>query len=145
MRIMRSILAGALAVTLATACSDSTAPAGDDLVGTWVATTATFTPDGSTTAFDLLADGSGFTLVIGADNTYTVTFTEPDSEPEVENGTYTLSGGVLTITPTDEPTEVESFDVSLNGDTLTMTDDDAVEDDGEVEVTGTLRLVLQRQ
>ena len=145
MRIMRSIMAGALAVTLATACSDSTAPAGDDLVGTWVATTATFTPDGSTTAFDLLADGSGFTIVIRADNTYTVTFTEPDSVPEVENGTYTLSGGVLTVTPTDEPTEVESFDVSLNGDTLTMTDDDAVEDDGEVEVTGTLRLVLQRQ
>lgn len=140
MRIMRSIMAGALAVTLATACSDSTAPTGDDLVGTWEATAATFTPvDG--TASDLLADGSGFTLVIRADNTYTVTFTAPDSEPEVENGTYTLSGGVLTITPTGEPTEVESFDVSLNGNTLTMTDDDAVEDD----VPGTLRLVLQRQ
>jgi hypothetical protein len=140
MRIMRSIMAGALAVTLATACSDSTAPTGDDLVGTWEATAATFTPvDG--TAFDLLADGSGFTLVIRADNTYTVTFTAPDSEPEVENGTYTISGGVLTVTPTDEPTEVESFDVSLNGNTLTMTDDDAVEDD----VPGTLRLVLQRQ
>jgi len=142
---MRSIMAGALAVTLATACSDSTAPAGDDLVGTWVATTATFTPDGSTTAFDLLEGGSGFTLVIRADDTYTVTFTEPGSDPDVENGTYTLSGGVLTVTPTDEPTEVESFNVTLDGDTLTMIDPDAVEDDEGTEMTGTLRLVLQRQ
>jgi len=144
MRIMRSIMAGALAVTLATACSDSTAPAGDDLVGTWVATAATFTPVGGT-AFDLLADGSGFTLVIRADDTYTATFTEPGSDPDVENGTYTLSGGVLTITPTDEPTEVESFNVTLDGDTLTMIDPDAVEDDEGTEITGTLRLVLQRQ
>ena len=153
MRMLRTIMAGALAVTLATACSDSTDPGdvdpgdvtGNDLVGTWEATAATFTPDGSTTSFDLIADGFGITLVIRADGTYTATFTELGFDPEVEDGTYTVSAGVITITPTVGD-DVESFTiVSLNATTLVLSDPDAVEDDEGVDVPGTLRLVLQKQ
>ena len=146
MRIMRTILAGALAVTLAAACSDSTAPADvtdEDLVGTWVATSVTFTPTGTSTPIDLLALGGGVTLVIGDDNTYSVTFTEPGGEPDVENGTYTVSAGVITITPTGSEESEALTIVSLDGNTLTLSST-AVEEVGEIEVSGTMRMVLEK-
>ncbi len=144
-------MAGALAVTLATACSDSTAPndvTAGDLVGRWDATAATFTPDGGTPV-DLLAGGSGLSLIVVPNSTgYRLIFSEPGSEGEVESGTMSFSAGVITFTPDPvdpvlgETPDPQSFNiVSLAGNTLTLSDPDAVEED----VTGTLRLVLQRQ
>ena len=151
MTMLRSIMAGALAVTLATACSDSTAPedvTADDLVGSWRATAATFTPDGGTPV-DLLAGGSSIVVVmLPSGESYTFVFTDPSIGDEAEHGSYSVSAGVLTLTASSvfpAPGEIpgpRTFDiVSLVGDILTLSDPDAVEDD----VTGTLSLVLQRQ
>lgn len=150
MRMLRTIVASALAVTLATACSDSTDP-GDvtagDLVGSWLATAATFTPDGGAPV-DLLAGGSEITLVMRAGGSYSLIFFEPSTGDEAESGNYSVSAGILTLTASSvfpAPGEIpgpRTFDiVSLVGNTLTLSDPDAVEED----VTGTLRLVLQRQ
>jgi hypothetical protein len=144
MKMLRSILTGVLVVTLATACSDSTAPTdvtADDLVGTWEATAVTFSVLGSP-PIDVLALGGGVTLVIRDNSTYTVTFDDGETS-EVENGTYTVSAGVITITPTEgEPEELTI--VSLEGNTLTLSMT-AVEEVGEVEVSGTMTMVLERQ
>ncbi len=145
MRMLRTIMAGALAVTLATACSDSTGVTEDDLVGTWVATAATFTPNGTTTAMDLLADGTGFTLVLQADGTYTATTTEPDSPPDVESGTYSVSGSVITLTSTDFPDDPDTFAVTLDGNTMTLIASNVVLDEEVGGPAGTLTIVLQRQ
>ena len=146
MKMLRTIMAGALAVTLATACSDSTAPTdvtADDLVGTWEATALTFSVLGSP-PIDILALGGGVTLVIRADDTYTATFDDGESV-DVENGTYTLSAGVITITPDEAPEDAEELTiVSLEGNTLTLSATE-VEEVGEVEVSGTLTMVLERQ
>jgi len=147
--MLRSIMTGALAVTLATACSDSTAPedvTADDLIGSWHATAATFTPDGGSPV-DLLADGSSISVVMLVDG-YVFNFTPLSGANESEHGTYSVSAGVLTLTalqvfpPEGEIPGPRTFDiVSLVGDILTLSDPDAVEDD----VTGTLSLVLEAQ
>ncbi len=80
--------------------------------------------------------------MIRDNSTYTVTFDDGETS-EVENGTYTVSAGVITITPTEgEPEELTI--VSLEGNTLTLSMT-AVEEVGEVEVSGTMTMVLERQ
>ena len=127
MRIMRSFMAGALAVTLATACSDSTAPAdvtAADLAGTWDASSVVFTPDAGGTAVDVVPMGFGLEITFNAEGGYTATFTEPGEAPDLEIGTYTVVNGVLTLTPAGEDAETMTID-SFSGSTMVVTDSNA--------------------
>lgn len=150
MRIMRSILAGALAVMLTTACSDSTDPGdvtGADLVGTWDATSAVFTPDAGGTAIDVVLLGATFEITLNAEGGYTATFIEqPGGTPELEIGTYTVANGVLTLTPVGADVETFTID-SLDGNSLVITDTNAefdFNDDGTDEPANlTVRLAKQ--
>ena len=135
MRIMRTILAGALAVTLATACSDSTDPGdvtGADLVGTWDATSVVFTPDAGGTAIDVVPLDFALEITFNAEGGYTATFDVPGDSADVEIGTYTVANGVLTLTPVDEDAETMTIG-SFGGNSMTLTDTNAeydFDDDG---------------
>jgi hypothetical protein len=154
MRSKLCVTAVALAA-FAVGCSDSTAPndvTADDLVGSWRATAATFTPDGGTPV-NLLAGGLDITLGMRATGSYLLLFVGGERVgvlPTSEVGNYSVGLGVLTLTAlrlSGQPDEIpgqRTFDiVSLVGNTLTLSDPDAVKEDDEGgDVTGTLRLVL---
>jgi hypothetical protein len=134
MKIMRSVLAGALAVTLATACSDSTAPSdvtAADLVGTWDASSVVFTPDAGGTAVDVVLLGFGFEITFNAEGGYTATTQVPLEDPDIEIGTFTVANGVITLSPVGEDAETLRID-SFSGSMLVVTDTNAEYDfDGD--------------
>jgi hypothetical protein len=126
MKWSKMLVVAPLVAGLALACGSDVAE--DDLVGTWNATEFVFSNfDDPVMDFDVIGEGGAVTIVIRADGTYTATFTFPESEPEVDNGTWELSGSVLTF---DAGTADETdFDVSLSGNTLTIYSDDIGEFD----------------
>jgi hypothetical protein len=134
-----------MALLVMSACSDSTGVEPDDLEGTWEATEAVVTSvaDDPTVSFDLIAEGGTLTLVLNADGGYVFTTTFPEEEPEIEIGTYSVAGDVLTITAVgDDP---ETFTIARNGDTMTLTGDDDFDfNDDEIEEDATLEITLAR-
>ena len=87
-------------------CGDDT-PTGinpDDLIGTWVATSLTFTEIGGTGTYDDIAAGGSLTIVIRSDLTYSLTqvIAGPPPENYSETGMYTVNGNVFTATPDGE-------------------------------------------
>jgi len=123
-----------------------------NLVGTWGATSVTFTPTGGGTAVDIIAGGVTLTVVLRSDFTYTTTEVD-GGVTDIEDGTYTVIGGTagvgadLTFTPTGMPA-----DEPLLIDILTATDlqvsntNDAFDfnDDG-TETSASLVAVLVKQ
>lgn len=142
---LRHLTTSAMALLVMSACSDSTGVEPDDLEGTWEATEAVVTSvaDDPTVSFDLIAEGGTLTLVLNADGGYVFTTTFPEEEPEIEIGTYSVAGDVLTITAVgDDP---ETFTIARNGDTMTLTGDDDFDfNDDEIEEDATLEITLAR-
>jgi hypothetical protein len=140
MKWSRMWVVAPLVAGLALACGDDVAV--EDLVGTWNATEFVFSDFGDpVTDFDVLAMGGAVSIVIEADGTYTITFTMPESEPEVDTGTWDLDGDVLTF---DAGTIDETaFELSLSGDTFTIHsedvtfdfDEDGTEDAAQLDAT----------
>lgn len=141
----RSTAGAALLLLVALACGDDggTGTDGDNLVGTWVATSALFTSvaEPAVTA-DPVEDGDvSLTLVVRADGTITIT-TLQGGVAEVDDGTIDVTGSMVAI--------------DLAGDTTSGTidlDDDRLEllltsntsfDFGSGEEAATLRLVFVR-
>jgi hypothetical protein len=118
---LRHLTTSALALVLMTACSDATGVEPADLAGTWTASSIVFTSveDGTVTA-DLVTDGATLTLVFGADNTFTLTFTEPQEDDEVDTGTYIMTGSTLTLSDSIELT-TDTYVIARDGDTMTLT------------------------
>ncbi len=151
MKTLRALCACTVLAAVAVGCSDSTAPGDvtlDDLVGTWTATSAVFTPVGGGTGVDVVPLGMGLTITIAATGTYTLTVTVPLETPEVETGTMTVSNGVITATPDDPLEDPLAIDiVSLEGDVLTLFFDDEewdFDDDGQDD-PATMTVVMERQ
>ena len=133
----RLLLAIPLLIGLGVSCGDDVKEA--DLVGTWAATQFVFSDFGDpVTDFDVIDSGGEITIVIRANNTYTITFTMPGSAPEVDDGTWALDGSVLTF---DAGTADETtFDVSVSGNILTIYTDDIGFDLNEDGVDETVQL-----
>jgi len=131
-----------LLIGLGVSCSDKVTE--ESLVGTWTASQFVFTEIGnSATEFDVIAVGGAVTLVIRANNTYSITFTLPGSSPDSSDGTWALSGDVLTL---DEGTADETaLDVSLSGSTLTIRTSDVTFDFGDGDVPARLEGTFTRQ
>lgn len=133
MKWSRLLVVAPLVAGLGLACGEDVAV--EDLVGTWNATEFVFSDFGDpVTDFDVLDSGGAVSIVIRANNTYTITFTFPGAEPETDDGTWALDGDVLTF---DAGTADETaFDVSLSGNTLTIHTEDITfdfDEDGDDE------------
>lgn len=141
---LRHLTTSAMALLVLSACSDSTGVEPDDLAGTWEATEAVVTSVADpTVSVDFVAEGGTITLVLNADAGYVFTSSFPGEDPEVEIGTYSVSGDVLTITPVDD--DPETFTISRDGDTMTLTGDDSFDfDENDVEEPATLVITLTR-
>jgi hypothetical protein len=123
---------------LAVACGETTVPV-DDLIGTWNATEFVFANfEDPVTDFDVIAMGGDVTIIIRADNTYTITSTLLDLDID---GDWVLDGDVLTL---DEGTVDEvAFEISLDGNTLTIHtedvefdfDEDGTDDPAQIDAT----------
>ncbi len=127
MKLIRALAVGAIAAAFAVGCSDSTDPGdvtGNDLAGTWDATSVVFTPDAGGTAVDVVPLGFGLEITFNAEGGYTATFTEPGEAPDLEIGTYTVVNGVLTLTPVGEDAETMTID-SFSGSTMVLSDSNA--------------------
>jgi hypothetical protein len=75
--------------------------------------------------------------------------TVPFEDPEVETGTLTVTGGVITATPTDPLEDPETIEiVSLSGDNLTLffadEEGDFTDDQIDNETPATLTIVMRR-
>ena len=82
--------------------TDSGPPA--DLIGTWVATSSTFTEVSGGATVDRIAAGVTLTWVFRSDltNTVTVVLPGPPEETDIDNGTFTATESVLTVNGEDE-------------------------------------------
>ncbi len=122
---LKHLTTSALALILIAGCGDDagTGVEADDIAGTWTATEIVFTQKADPmTVVDIVDEGASLTLLLGADGSYTFTFTSPD-ENDVETGTYSVSGSTITLTETDS-IEIETFEISRDENTMTLTDDD---------------------
>ena len=143
---LRHLTASAMALILMSACTDATGLEVDDLEGTWTAASIVFTSaeDPLVTA-DLVADGATLTLVLGAENTFTLTFTMPLEDNEVDTGTYTVTDSTMTLSDSIELT-TDEFAISRDSDTMTLTDttEEFDFDGNEQEEAATLVITLTR-
>ena len=133
-----------MALMVMSACSDSTGLEPDDLAGTWEATAAVMTSVAEpTVSFDLIAEGGTLTIVLNADGGYVFTSAFPGEAPEIEIGTYSVAGDVLTITAVGE--DPETFTIARDGDTMTLTGDDDFDfNDDQVDEPATLVITMAR-
>jgi hypothetical protein len=142
---LKHLTTSALALILIAGCGDdATGVDADDIAGTWTATAIVFTQTAAPmTVVDIVDEGASLTLLLGADGSYTFTFTSPD-ENEVETGTYSVSGSTITLTETGS-TQIETFEISRDENTMTLTDDDMFEfDEQEGDEPATLVITLTR-
>ena len=102
--------------------SSPTGPSGTGLVGTWQLTQMTYiTPDTSFTFNASQLEQMGFSLkaILKSDSTYEVTEIDME-ETDVETGTWSVSGNIITTVSSDNETEVVEFVLSGNKLTVTM-------------------------
>jgi hypothetical protein len=128
------------------ACGDSTGVTVNDLEGTWTATEMVFTSQADpSTSIDLVAAGGSLTLTIRADGTFTTAMREPGGEIDIDTGTVSVEGTVLTIAESGQGSPT-AFSASRSGDNLTLTssDEDYDFDGDDIEDEATLRILLQR-
>ena len=147
---LRHLTTSALALILMAACTDATGVGvePDDLAGTWTSSSFVLTSVANPSmSMDLVAEeGAQVTLVLGADGAYDFTFTSTVEETEHEEGTYVVSGNIMTITPVvPEGLDPEVIGIVRVGDTLTLTlDDEIVFSDGGNAEAALLVIVLTR-
>jgi hypothetical protein len=141
-----------LAAALAAGCGDNgTGPGGEvtvaDLVGTWRATTFSFTSQANASqSFDLIVQGGRMTLTVASDSTYTMVLAPPGEVPDIVTGALVVEEGFLLVTDNSVPGETIAFTMNLSGNRLELVTDEAEFDfDGDgVDEPAVLTIVLQR-
>ncbi len=149
MKLLRTLVAPLLAVTVVAGCGDSNGPGTSEatinaLAGTWNATSMVFTNNAnSSETYDLIADGGSLSLTFTAAGGFSGSSTTPEGT-EILSGTFVVQGTNLIVTDTGEP-ESETIAFTLSGNTLTLTLDDELDfDDDGFDEPATLVIVLQR-
>lgn len=152
MKTLRTLSAFVVLAAVAAGCSDSTDP-GDitvaDLVGTWNATTATFTAVTGGQSEEVIALAASMRITISSSGAYTLAVSVPGEPDETEIGTMTVTMGRITATPNDPLEDPVVIDiVSLSGDNLTLFFDDEefdfTDDSIDNPTDATLTVVMQR-
>ncbi len=144
---LKHLTISTLALILMTACGDATGVDVDDLAGTWTSTSITLTnvADTSMSVEIVAAESASLTLVLRTDASYTVTFTIPGDEDEVETGIFAVSGTTLTLTETAPPKDTEVYTVVRDGDSMTLTGTDTYEFvQGQGDQVATAVIILTR-
>ena len=127
------------------ACSDSAAPATDDLVGTWNATAAEFVREADPSeSVEIIAQGGSFRITLGANGTWSAIVTAPQITPDTSGGTWTASTDVLTLITTGQAGETQ-FDYVLSGTTITLTDGHVTWDYGNGDEAARLNITATKQ
>jgi hypothetical protein len=151
---MKRFIAVLSVVLAVAACSDSeqvTGPEGitiEDLVGSWTASSHTFTNNADPgEALDLIANGgeTRVTVLSGGGARTWVTFGEFSDEWDAQ---LTIAGGTVTSRPVEASRPVRTWTFTLVGNLLTLTDTDSEFDfslSGAVEVSATEVVVFVRQ
>lgn len=107
----------------------------DGLVGTWKLTEMSV----NGISISIAAFGVSMTLVVNADETYSMTMSIGGDE-DTETGTWTATSSHLTINPTGGGSETIPY--TLDGDQLTLTTIEDWDEDGTDE---TVELIFTRQ
>lgn len=152
MRTARSGLFLALTVMVAASCGSDggTEPEGitiADLVGSWTATSQTFTNNSnSSETFDFIANGGETRMTVLAGGNAR-TWVDIDTYSDEWDAQLTLNGNTLTSTPVEASRPVRVYTITLNGSTLSVTNtSDAFDFPPEdAPVSATLEMVMERQ
>ena len=140
---IRNLTISALALILMTACTEATGVELDDLAGIWTAQSIVFTSVADPTlSVDVVAEGAGMTLTLGADGTFSWTFVFPGEPTENETGTYMVSGNTMTII--ESAGTSETMGITRDGNTMTLTLADVFDFNPGIEVAATLVVTLTR-
>ena len=140
----RHLTISALALILMSACTEATGVEPVDLAGTWTAASLEFTSvEHPELTADLVDEGANLSLLLDAEGGFTLTFTFPQAEDEVDTGTYEVEGSSLTLSDSIELTG-DVYDVSRNGDTMTLTIADVFDFVEGTEEAATLVITLTR-
>lgn len=126
---------------------DSTGTSLASIVATWTVTRADVISVANPATRLELVGGLGLTasLVLNANETFTLTSTFPGEQPDVETGTYTYTSGHLTLNPTNpSASDTFSFTLALSGNTMTLTGGTVSIDFGTGDQPATLNLTLTR-
>ena len=150
---MRRLLFSTLVLaTVMSACGgdDGVSPENAALIGSWSATSSTFTEVAGGATFDEVAAGLALTIVFRSNLTYTLTEVDPGPPQvtEIEDGTFTVIGTVLTVIPDADPGDVTALEiVTLTSTTLTLFQADGefdFNDDG-IDTPAAFTIVFVRQ
>ena len=140
----RHLTIPALALILMSACTDATGVEPVDLAGTWTATSIVYTGvENAELSVDVTDEGVTLTLVLGADETFTQTVTEPGLDDEIDTGTYSIADTILTLSDSLEDL-TDLFTIARDGDTMTLTIAEEFEFANDVPVAATLVITLTR-
>ena len=148
MKLLRTLVAPLLAVTVVAGCGDSNGPGTEAtinaLAGTWNATSLVFTNNAnSSETFDLIADGGSFSITFTAAGGFSGSSTF-EGDTDTFSGTFEVQGSNLIISETGE-SGPETIAFTRSGNTLTLTLDDEFDfDDDGFDEPATLVIVLQR-
>lgn len=125
---------------------DSTGTSLASIVATWTVTRAdAISVANPAIRLDLVGLGLTASLVLNANETFTLTSTFPGEQPDVETGTYTYTSGHLTLNPTNpSASDTFSFTLALSGNTMTLTGGTVSIDFGAGDQPATLNLTLTR-
>jgi hypothetical protein len=140
----RHPIISALALMLMSTCTDATGVEPVDLAGTWTATSIVYTGvENAELSVDVTDEGVTLTLVLGADETFTQTVTEPGLDDEIDTGTYGVAGTNFTLSDSLEDLP-DLFTIARDGDTVTLTISEEFEFTNDVPVAATLVITLTR-
>jgi hypothetical protein len=144
--LARAVLVAGAVLTLGCG-DDKTGPSAASLVGTWNATVAEFyLQSNPTIRVEAISEyGATLTVTFAANNSYSILIEVPGEPDEIQTGTWSMGGDVLTLEPDGISGEIQ-FDAELANDILTLTGGHVmfdVDDDGTDDEAG-LNLVMER-
>jgi hypothetical protein len=139
-----------IAVTLA-ACRDDSGPGSGitigDLVGTWNATTVTYTSqENAADRVDRIAGGGFASLTVAPSGEYTFVLVPADGDAEVASGFVVIESGFLLAQNILEPGATVAFAMTVTGSTLGLVSDEPTYDfnGDEEEEPAILQIGLRR-
>jgi len=125
-RLAPSILIPMLIMATLTSCADEpTAPAPEQLAGTWTATKAEYVGKTSGSRVDLVAGGGVVTLLLEANGSYIYVEIPSGASPDTARGAWNASADVMEMTPQGAAYS-RVFDLAFSGNTLGLTGGDVL-------------------
>ena len=151
MSLRRAAAIGLVGAAALAACRDDSGPGSsitiDDLVGTWNATTVTYTSQGNPgVRVDRIAGGGFATVTVATSGGYAFVLVPAGAEAEVTSGFMVIEGGFLLVQNISEPGVTIAFAMTVVSGTLGLLSDEPSYDfngDGEEE-PAVLQIGLRR-